>query len=347
MNNSKRTRIDEMTDKNSNLHCDTPQLKKKTLDISNNYITAMSSSQFMNPNSPKVSLLSLLNQRSIGNNRTSQSYRKVFNEIIEDSFFVKNNIIEKNNINIVNSNNRICFGPIDCLEQEESANALSTIAIAFSPDGTTFATTHGDHTVKIFFFETNKLYRAFNGHPRTPWTVKYHPIDSNIVASGCLGYEVRIWDISRGICLNTIRYDSSIISLAFHPLGQFIAISSGPQLYTWDWRENVSIANGGYPIGKGPNPVRRLVVHSRNIRAVMFHPNGEYLFAAAPDPPRQPQAPFTPCRLYVFKFSDIFDITSGNHPLELSEFPALVPQIHLYSDGGLDISSGIIIYLAT
>ena len=33
--------------------------------------------------------------------------------------------------------------------------------------------------------------RIFKGHPRTPWTVKYHSKDSNIVASGCLGYEVR------------------------------------------------------------------------------------------------------------------------------------------------------------
>ena len=33
--------------------------------------------------------------------------------------------------------------------------------------------------------------RLFRGHPRTPWTVKYHSKDSNIVASGCLGYEVK------------------------------------------------------------------------------------------------------------------------------------------------------------
>ena len=36
--------------------------------------------------------------------------------------------------------------------------------------------------------------RNLEGHPRTPWTVKYHPVDSNIVASGCLGFQVRVWD---------------------------------------------------------------------------------------------------------------------------------------------------------
>jgi WD40 repeat protein len=66
----------------------------------------------------------------------------------------------------------------------------STIAIAVSNDGQTFATTHGDHTVKVFQFNSCKELRVFNGHPRTPWTVKYHPTDSNILASGCLGFEV-------------------------------------------------------------------------------------------------------------------------------------------------------------
>ena len=60
---------------------------------------------------------------------------------------------------------------------------------------------------------------VFHGHPRTPWTVKYHPIDSNIVASGCLGSEVRVWNIQKNFCMNVIRYDNSVISLAFHPSG--------------------------------------------------------------------------------------------------------------------------------
>ena len=71
-----------------------------------------------------------------------------------------------------------------------SQNAVSTIAIAISPDGRTIASTHGDHTVKIFHYLSGRLFREFRGHPRTPWTVKYQPNDSNIVASGCLGFEV-------------------------------------------------------------------------------------------------------------------------------------------------------------
>lgn len=66
----------------------------------------------------------------------------------------------------------------------------STIAISVAFDGSTFATTHGDHTVKVFRFENQKQIRNFQGHPRTPWTVRYHPSNSDILASGCLGFYV-------------------------------------------------------------------------------------------------------------------------------------------------------------
>lgn len=75
-------------------------------------------------------------------------------------------------------------------DYELPATVSSTIAIAYSADGHTFASTHGDHTVKVFIFSSGKQVANLKGHPRTPWTVKFHPLDSNIVASGCLGFEV-------------------------------------------------------------------------------------------------------------------------------------------------------------
>lgn len=37
------------------------------------------------------------------------------------------------------------------------STAKSTISVAFSPDGETFASTHGDHTVKIICFRTGRI----------------------------------------------------------------------------------------------------------------------------------------------------------------------------------------------
>lgn len=79
-------------------------------------------------------------------------------------------------------------------------NVSSTISISMSNDGQYFATTHGDHTVKIFLFHTFKLIREFRGHPRTPWTVKFHPKDSDKVASGCLGCQVCSILLSSSLC---------------------------------------------------------------------------------------------------------------------------------------------------
>ncbi len=91
------------------------------------------------------------------------------------------------------------------------------------------ATTHGDHTVKIFKYTDSSLYRVryifsllpliislycqvFYGHPRTPWTVKYHHTCSDIVASGCLGSEVCNYEpygVSFLILMNSLPCRSS------------------------------------------------------------------------------------------------------------------------------------------
>ena len=76
----------------------------------------------------------------------------------------------------------------------QPSRAVSTISVAFAPNARTLASTHGDHTIKISCAHTGKLIRTLDGHPRTPWTVKYHPTNSRIVASGCLGFQVRVWD---------------------------------------------------------------------------------------------------------------------------------------------------------
>lgn len=207
--------------------------------------------------------------------------------------------------------------------------SVSTISISFSPDGRTMASTHGDHSVKITCAHTGKLIRTLEGHPRTPWTVKYHPTNSRIVASGCLGFQVRVWDWNYrteavrgkwrrenqrrfgnryseaanvwderccssprgvmegnwkgsrgnqnkqdfgkddyaastlaelgipasdpawcdinaeafnyhegiGVCLNMIRLNHAIISLAFHPSGEILAVASGSTLHLWDYDE--------------------------------------------------------------------------------------------------------------
>lgn len=205
-----------------------------------------------------------------------------------------------------------------------STFALSTISVAFSEDGKTLASTHGDHSVKISCCNTGRLIRNLEGHPRTPWTVKYHPTNPFIVASGCLGYQVRVWDWNyggedgnnkgndvdededegfeqygnrKGVCLNMIRLTSSIISLSFHPQGQILAIASGRSLHLWAYEDrrneinrsqNRSGSGDAQRNNSNPNGANSTVMtqirYENSLRCVHFPPSGDTIILGMVNP---------------------------------------------------------------
>ena len=57
------------------------------------------------------------------------------------------------------------------------------------------ATSHGDHTIKVFEVKTGKCVASLKGHSRTAWTLCYHPYHDNIIASGSLDGEIKVWDL--------------------------------------------------------------------------------------------------------------------------------------------------------
>ncbi|KAL1199653.1 Protein Mut11 [Cardamine amara subsp. amara] len=139
----------------------------------------------------------------------------------------------------------------------------STIAAAFSPDGKTLASTHGDHTVKIIDCETGNCLKVLNGHRRTPWVVRFHPHNSEIVASGSLDLEVRLWNTKSGECIKSHEFYRPIASIAFHAEGELLAVASGHKLHMWHYN------NGGEE--SSPTVVLKT---RRSLRAVHFHPHG-------------------------------------------------------------------------
>lgn len=72
----------------------------------------------------------------------------------------------------------------------------STFLMVFSPDGRRAASTHGNHNIYVTDLRSGKNIKTLVGHPRTPWCIAFHPTSDQIVASGCLGGQVRIWDLS-------------------------------------------------------------------------------------------------------------------------------------------------------
>ena len=83
--------------------------------------------------------------------------------------------------------------PTYFLRSSESVRTTSCIAI--NCDNTYLASTHGDHTVKIWKISSGDLIQVLRGHPRTCWNVRFHPTNPTILASTCWGGHVRIWSI--------------------------------------------------------------------------------------------------------------------------------------------------------
>lgn len=146
----------------------------------------------------------------------------------------------------------------------------STIAAAFSPDGKVLASTHGDHTVKIIDCETGSCLKVLVGHRRTPWVVRFHPLHPQILASGSLDQEVRLWDANTAECIISHHFYRPIASIAFHANGEIIAVASGHKLYIWHYNKK----------GEASSPVFVLKTR-RSLRAVHFHPHAApYLLTA-------------------------------------------------------------------
>ncbi|KAK8792822.1 hypothetical protein WA158_004986 [Blastocystis sp. Blastoise] len=116
----------------------------------------------------------------------------------------------------------------------------ATTAIEFSPDGLYFASSHSDHSVRIFEYPSCKPYASFFGHPRTPWTIRWHPRDYSLLASACLGGTIIIWNIyTKKIAYKvTLETMSEIRSIDFHPLVDLLCIASGTSIYMWDYKNS-------------------------------------------------------------------------------------------------------------
>jgi activator-of-BECN1-regulated-autophagy protein 1 len=167
--------------------------------------------------------------------------------------------------------------PLDAHGQRPTSSpAVSTISIAFSPDSQTVASTHGDHTVKISCCNTGRLLKSLEGHPRTPWTVKYHPTNSAIVASGCLGHQVRVWNWKQQQLLQMVRLEYAIISLSFHPTGSLLAVANGTRLHFW------GVLPESSPRGETPSLLELDQRHM--LRCVHFPPNGKTLILGGVNP---------------------------------------------------------------
>ncbi|XP_050704651.1 activating molecule in BECN1-regulated autophagy protein 1B-like [Eriocheir sinensis] len=149
----------------------------------------------------------------------------------------------------------------------------STFLMVFSPDGSKVASTHGDHNIYVSEVNTGQCICTLEGHPRTPWCVAFHPASNEIVASGCLGGEVRVWGLKGGSEVWTTEKSTVIASLAFHPTDKVLVIATYNEIYFWDWFQ--------------PQPFTKICTadEKEKVRYVKFDPLGHKLITGSPTCP--------------------------------------------------------------
>lgn len=130
---------------------------------------------------------------------------------------------------------------LERMHNSEISSSKSTFIMTFSPDGRKVASTHGDHCIYICDLNTGKRLCTLVGHPKTPWCLAWHPTNKDILASGCLAGEVRVWDLSSkspmAAELWTSENNSIISSLDFHPKERILVIATANDILFWDWSQ--------------------------------------------------------------------------------------------------------------
>ncbi|KAD2223655.1 hypothetical protein E3N88_41610 [Mikania micrantha] len=119
----------------------------------------------------------------------------------------------------------------------------STIAAAFSPEGKILASTQ---------------------------YVRFNPLRPEILASGSLDHEVRLWNAVTSECIGSCDFYRPIASIAFHSEGELLAVAAGHKLYLWQYNSR----------GETSSPVIILRTR-RSLRAVHFHPHSAPLLLTA------------------------------------------------------------------
>lgn len=152
-------------------------------------------------------------------------------------------------------------------------HTASVKALAFSPDGRTFASGSRDATICLWDIITNHLLFILRGHTASVDTLAFSPDGATLASASRVWQDkVRLWDVNNGR-EHTIplEYWSSASTLAFSPNGETLAIGEG---------------NGGihlYNAYTGAALSTYFRTHTSAVNALSYSPNGKTLASGSSD----------------------------------------------------------------
>lgn len=142
-------------------------------------------------------------------------------------------------------------------------------SIAFSPDGTKFASGSHDDFLSIMNMEGKELLKLI-GHKGYVQSLKYSP-DGKFIVSGSMDNTAKIWDASNGKVMKNLKgHTEGILSVAYSSNGKYIATGSlDDTAILWD--------------AKSGKQLLRLRGHQSEIAEVEFSMDSKFLMTGSSD----------------------------------------------------------------
>src|SRR5689334_4786420 len=100
------------------------------------------------------------------------------------------------------------------------------MSLAFDLQGRILASASADTTIKFWDVRTGELLRTLKGHSRAVTSLAIDP-RRGMLASGSYDHTVKLWEIQTGKLLRTFAAGSTVLSVAFDPLGDTLASAGG------------------------------------------------------------------------------------------------------------------------